>query len=468
MNPYEQIERIQQKIYMAERADRHLKVFGASSHKYQLSAPAPLKQIEAFEQTHGIRLPQAYRLFLEYIGNGGPGYAGSAAGPYYGIYPLGKNMQELFDEPQRYLKAECILHPKMTDEFWKALNSKIDNSNDLSDEEYDHARGKIFGGILPIGSQGCSYIHGLVLNGPYKGRVVNLDMDGQKPRFAFENDFLDWYERWLDEVISGDLIKDDPSWFGFTKGGTEESLLPEFINSADAEDKNDCLNGLLNKQKLKDDTVNQVEDLINDNPAHKTLLIQVLAKSSYAKAKPYLLALVSSDLLSVFQFVYFYAKDKAGEWLQVIEENIGRIHDAETLRYCAYLLKEANSNYGRLLAPFTKSSNDAVRLHAFYALGDAKDKKECIDVFIEGLNDSSNDVVRTTLQALAGFKDKRLPEHYKKLAERFPEDQDYILVNLNYRLAEFGLTIPGVLNQSVMPGTSQPPPAKKKWYQIWK
>src|SRR5262249_20705686 len=45
-------------------------------------------ELRAFEKEHGIRLPEDYRAFLRYAGNGGPGHGG--AGPDYGIYPLDK------------------------------------------------------------------------------------------------------------------------------------------------------------------------------------------------------------------------------------------------------------------------------------------------------------------------------------------------------------------------------------------
>jgi hypothetical protein len=68
--------------------------------------------------------------------------------------------------------------------------------------------------------------HGLVVTGPHTGRVVNFDQEcSGPPVFAFELDFLGWYERWLDEVIDGDLFQKGPSWFGYTRGGPESELL---------------------------------------------------------------------------------------------------------------------------------------------------------------------------------------------------------------------------------------------------
>ena len=427
------------KLIKAKKADKNLEVFGAETHKYYLNPPITEFEAEEFEQKFSIELPECYKAFITQTGNGG-------AGPYYGIYPLGENVDDFIDNMEIYLKNDCVIYPKMTDDYWESLTKKIyGDDDDISDEDYEKELGRIFGGILPIGTQGCTYIHGIVLNGQYKGRVVNLDMDGQKPRFAFEENFSDWYERWLDEVISGELIRPTPSSFGFCKGGSEEELLASYISSNDPDEKEDCLYGLLNKQKLKKATINQLEKLIDINTARNRILIQIICKSDYEKAKPYLIELINTDLLSVFQSIIWYAKDKSIEWLEIIENNIQRIEEPETFRFCTYILLETKKKFGKLILPFTKNSNEEIRTTAFYTLGKLKDKKNYVDTFIEGLNDSSNRVIHITLQALSGIKDDRLLEQYKILAEKYPVEKDYILVNLNHLLAEYGLT-----NQTVL------------------
>src|SRR5690348_6488288 len=67
-----------------DRRDPRRKVFGAGAHQYKLNPPLPVSVVEAFEGTHGISLPEDYRLFLTEIGNGG-------AGPCYGVLPFGKD-----------------------------------------------------------------------------------------------------------------------------------------------------------------------------------------------------------------------------------------------------------------------------------------------------------------------------------------------------------------------------------------
>ncbi|SEM45986.1 SMI1 / KNR4 family (SUKH-1) [Chitinophaga rupis] len=447
----EQVQRIKQKLPAAKKADRRLKVFGAESHKYTLNKPATAEEVTQFEQQYAIELPECYKAFLLQIGNGGNAHANSAAGPFYGIYPLGGNVDELiYDTVEKHLKNDCVIYPKMPDDYWAALTQKINDDDNLSDEDYENEKGRILGGILPIGSQGCSYLHGIILNGPYKGRVVNLDTDFQKPKFTYESNFLDWYERWLDEVISGQLMQEGPRWFGYSMGGSDDQLLKLFLSAKDEEQKADCLNGLLNKYTLQKEIVQNIEQQVfQHTPGINAQLLQILCKFDYEKAKPYLIELVKTDLLSVFQFVYWYAKDKSKEWAPVIEANISRIDDGETFRFCTYLLTEIQSNFGPLIIPFTEKKDENIRVTAFYTLGKLNNRKDFIAAFIKGLQDPSNHVIHSALQALSGVKDKRLLPYYKQLAEKFPVEQNYILSNLNYRLAEYGLTNVTVLRTIV-------------------
>lgn len=224
-NYTDQIQRIKEKLFEAKMADKNLKVFGADRHKYIINKPTTISEIEEIEKKYFIQLPECYKSFILYIGNGGISYKNSAAGPSYGIYPLGISMNELIVEnTEKYLFNDCIISPEMTDEYWNSLTKPILRlENSLSEEEYIKQEVKVFGGILPISSQGCSYLSGIVLNGVNKGRVVYLDIDLQKPIFSKEVNFLDWYEReWLDKIICGSLIpkekgRIEKKWYNFWK-----------------------------------------------------------------------------------------------------------------------------------------------------------------------------------------------------------------------------------------------------------
>ncbi|MEK7951504.1 SMI1/KNR4 family protein [Luteolibacter soli] len=211
-----QLQRITTKLAAARKADSDLKVFGATHHQYRINPPASEQDVLAFEQRYSIQLPACYRAFITSVGNGGTSFDAAAAGPFYGIFLLGENLNELVQRPELFLSQPAILQPEMTSEEWAAQIKRL-NEDGTPDQEYEEELGRIYSGILPIGSQGCSSLHALVLNGPHAGKVVNLNTDRDKPKFAFEQNFLDWYERWLDEVISGYLSRNDTVWFGYAK-----------------------------------------------------------------------------------------------------------------------------------------------------------------------------------------------------------------------------------------------------------
>jgi HEAT repeat protein len=181
---------------------RGLSCFGSESHGFRLNAPLPEADLQAFETKHHIRLPDGYRIFLEHAGNGG-------AGPYYGIFPLDKWNDFAGwvpdDRPDDFLARPCPLHPD------------LNPAPDWADR---------FGGVSPyqgtlsLGTQGCSYGMQLIVAGPYVGRVVYVDGDGNPPYVVREPDFLSWYERWLDELLQG--YKTD--WFGYGPGGGEDDF----------------------------------------------------------------------------------------------------------------------------------------------------------------------------------------------------------------------------------------------------
>lgn len=437
-----QIERIKRKLILAKSADKDLKVFGADSHQYTLGKTVSNDQILNFEKEYNLQLPEDYKAFLLHIGNGGVSYEDSAAGPGYGIFPLGKNIDEFVSaNAERYLKEECKLYLKMSDEFWMDLNKNIEENEDISNADFDLELGKIFSGLLPLGTQGCTYYHALVLNGELRGRVVNVDIDRQKPFFAFESGLLDWYERWLDEIIPEYIKANEPDLFRYTLGGLSDYILEVYFSTEDHEIKKECLKGILKKDKLDSETLSILEEQykLSSGEIQKDIL-QVLTKFDYERAKPYLIDFTKESLLAVFQFVFWYAKDKSTDWLKVIQSNTEHISDNETFSFCTYLLKEMKLDYGDIVVPFTANKSVDIRISAYYSLGQMGNKSNYTAVFIEGLKDSSNRVIHATLQALDGVEDKKLLKHYKRIAEKFPKEKDYILANLNHRLKTYGLT----------------------------
>ena len=448
----EQLERIQQKLAQAKAADKDLEVFGASSHKYHLNPPVTEAEVLAFEEKYGVSLPEDYRAFVQTIGDANAQKLETMAGPYYGLSAFGTQVDDLlYEGSEIYLKAPCALSPDMTQEEWEALSAPLETDEEELEEEgyvievednYIEECGKVFGGLLPLGSQGCAYYHALVLNGKYAGRVVNVNWDLLKPVFAFETNFLDWYERYLDEVISGQLMDKRPTWFGYHRGEPAEELLNEYEQTTDRKTQTDCLDGVYHKRPpLSEKVLDRIETLIALNNEDRDFLIEILSQSSYERAKPYLQTLVTKDPKKVFQYIWWYAQDHCADWVPAVKELLPTITDEETFNFATYLLTEATDDFEEDILPFTDNENHRIRLTAYYTLGTSKKKEQYIDTFIKGLQETDNDVLRTVIQAVSGIKDERLLPYYKQIAKRFSKDEDYILSNLKWALEPFGLTV---------------------------
>ena len=442
----EQLIRIQQKLAQAKAADKNLEVFGADAHQYHLNPPVSEAEVLAFEKKYGVQLPECYRAFMLTIGDAKAKKSDFIAGPYYGLYAFGTSVDSLlYEKIETYLKAPCNLSPDMTQEEWETLSDPLlssEEEEEEDDDKYFAERAKVFGGLLPLGSQGCTYEHALVLNGKYAGRVVNVDLDLAQPKFAFETNFLDWYERYLDEVISGQLIDDRPTWFGYHRGEPAEVLLNEYEHTTDRKTQTDCLEGVYHKKPpLEPALLDKIEKLIALDNQDRTFLIEILTQSSYEQAKPYLQDLVTKDPKKVFQFVWWYAKDHCADWVSVVKELLPTITDERTFDFATYLLTEGDDNFEEVILPFTDNENPQIRSTAYYTLGKSEKKEQYLDTFIKGLQETDTGVLCTVMQALSGVEDKRLLPYYKAIAKRFPEEKDYVLSNLEHRLTSFGLTI---------------------------
>ena len=443
----EQLLRIQQKLAQAKEADKNLEVFGADAHQYHLNPPVSEAEVLAFEKKYGVQLPECYRAFMLTVGDAKAKKSDFIAGPYYGLYAFGTSLDSLlYEKIETYLKAPCNLSPDMTQEEWETLSDPLlpseEEEEEEDDDKYFAERAKVFGGLLPLGSQGCTYEHALVLNGKYAGRVVNIDLELAQPKFAFEANFLDWYERYLNEVISGQLIDDRPTWFGYHRGEPAEVLLNEYEHTTDRKTQTDCLEGVYHKKPpLEPALLDKIEKLIALDNEDRTFLIEILTQSSYERAKPYLQDLVTKDPKKVFQFVWWYAKDHCADWVSVVKELLPTITDERTFDFATYLLTEGDDNFEEVILPFTDNENPQIRSTAYYTLGKSKKREQYLDIFIKGLQETDNGVLCTVMQALSGVENERLLPYYKAIAKRFPEERDYILSNLEYRLASFGLSI---------------------------
>ncbi|WP_420573244.1 SMI1/KNR4 family protein [Kordia sp.] len=207
MDYTKQIKRIKEKLAKAKKIDTSYNVFGARSHQYIIDTPATEKEVIQFEEKYNIKLPSCYRAFLTQIGNGGNHYknsitGNSAAGPDYGIYKLGSVFINCVANTELgYLQKDVFFTENTTFDMWDRAYEAI--SDDVTDDEFDEIEASMYAGILTIGHAGCSNFNGIVLNGTQRGRVINIyDELEYPPHYKEEKNFLDWYESWLNKIIS--------------------------------------------------------------------------------------------------------------------------------------------------------------------------------------------------------------------------------------------------------------------------
>ncbi|MEV0405088.1 HEAT repeat domain-containing protein [Actinoallomurus sp. NPDC050550] len=156
------------------------------SQRYVLKPALAEDAVIAFEERHGVRLPEEYRAFVTTLGNGG-------AGPYRGLEPL---------DPDRHHVSLMEGFPFHPEEFvgpaWTrghgpdALSCGTLWLNRQYDEEWRyHDPAEIW--TL------------LVVSGPGRGRMVVVEKDNDffDPIYHPARDFIAWYEDWLDREVSG-------------------------------------------------------------------------------------------------------------------------------------------------------------------------------------------------------------------------------------------------------------------------
>jgi NAD(P)-dependent dehydrogenase (short-subunit alcohol dehydrogenase family) len=87
-----------------------------------------------------------------------------------------------------------------------------------------------FPGAIGVVYRGCSDFTLLVVTGPGRGRLVEVNAEGFfAPHFHTDPDFLAWYERWLDFTLAGHR---DLTWFADQMAGDEVALVATLLNDA--------------------------------------------------------------------------------------------------------------------------------------------------------------------------------------------------------------------------------------------
>ncbi|MDR2967013.1 MAG: SMI1/KNR4 family protein [Methanobacteriaceae archaeon] len=344
MKDLNQVERIKIKLNLAKNTDSFFEVFGADSHKYRLDAPINIKEVEIFEKNYNISLPDGYKVFLTQIGNGGNEYnsvtGNSGTGPDYGIFKLGHKYHFMANPTSNYLEKPPFFNSKTTKEDWDKISENMPEN--IHDDEYVKELGRVYTGIFAIGFCGCCGFNGIMLSGEDTGRIVHItDEIEYCPQFAKEANFLDWYENWLDSIISGQRFKSGGPY------GTEEEHFARYANVENVY-KHDLVQYwkivALRYIKGFDSLSHEYMEKLWENyyiETDKTVnlyILNLLVKFDYENAKTELEKLYKSNALEFLKILHLYAKEKTSDWQNIIQKLQNETLSTEVTEYIKYVI----------------------------------------------------------------------------------------------------------------------------------
>lgn len=404
-----QVERIKNKIPRIAAQDPEYKTFGADQWNYQWPEPVNEQCVAEWEKQHSVALPREYRIYLRYIANGGPGFA-------YGLYPLEDT--RIYGDIQR----ESPIPLYMTQAQVDTLNAQRENP-DMVDDEY-----LFYDGLLVMMTEGCTYDIALVVNGKYRGRLIQTDSNEEFPfRFIFDHHFLDWYERWLDDFIAG------MSMSGFINSvpGNQQQLIEWFTHENIPQLRNAITFSLGRFPRLEAETVVLWENICRTE-SDPFLCEQALVR----------LIMIRADCVTNIIRLYL---NTPGRLQKSALNNLNlALQSGVDLEECiAPLLKlipglkggflfkaieairKTNHNHYMTFLPFIENQESISKRDILCALRQTTDfekyKNNFVELILPLFTAADMETVNWAIQLLYDVKDARVPPLVDKAASRFPE-----------------------------------------------
>ena len=409
------VKRILKLLEQAREKDPDFARFGAYSHQYKLAAPAGEEAIRKFEGQQGVRLPEEYRDFLTFIGNGG-------AGPYYGLYGLKALEDDLSDS--RGLRRcrsleEPVIYPKMSEEEWDRIVNP--ESRQKGEKVYPYT------GVLPIGTQGCTLMTGLMLTGPYRGQVVYYDNDFcGPPFFVREKGFLSWYERWLREVVAG--YNDEETGFGLNLDGNPGQLMELYEQTENPEERKEIIDSYYKFETLpgKQKTYFKQACAQETDMEVRMKLIKMLVRFHVPGMTKEIEKLweygAYAEAVSIITYEGTWEVKEA--WYEKIFEILPQLQGNGFRDAChtfGAMKDYPNVHAGRLKEALVREDLDRNdRIVLFHSIRDLKGKEEVLDYFLDYLSTEENPTMLIyAVWCTEGVKNQQLQELYVKLLDKY-------------------------------------------------
>lgn len=398
---------IKELVVMAGEIDKDRKIFGASTHKYQLRPTLTLAEVKAFEAKHQITLLEEHVFFLTQVGNGG-------AGPYYGLTTLEKLIG--MDEHATAVREEALIDQMLSKEQWKRMMDETEEDDDL----FDQAMERIYGSVLNIGTQGCSYDNLLMLNGSEKGKIVYIDWNlySDYPPYLTDMPFLDWYENYFEEIIQGNSVTS----YGYFRLGTEEELKAAYP-SANEEERHDILRSLYRFPTVGDGTISFIQQ--RDTEKLDAFRLELLLKFNETAAMEMFDSLLGGEnIAAAVACARRIPEHEKDSYYQTMTELLWD-KELQEKGDVIFFMKECSAFKGKDLLAFAmdETMEEDDRKTAVWAIGNAKDRMDYINEFILWMDEDAYWVAHAALQGMAHEQHPKLVEAYYRMWDRYHEDQ---------------------------------------------
>ncbi len=209
------VEKLKNKLFKLIDLDKSFEVFGSESHKYKLNPCLSEAEIQEFESSFQVTLPDEFRNFLLKIGNG-------VAGPGYGFLGLNiDNLMELKSSTSDFFAQSFCLQDE-----WNDLDLLKETNGSQASAYFDQ---KFIQGSIAIAEYGCGIQARLVITGAERGNIWIDDRtneggiyplnshcaaffhdDPDMDTYMYESveeskealSFDEWYENWLNRAIN--------------------------------------------------------------------------------------------------------------------------------------------------------------------------------------------------------------------------------------------------------------------------
>jgi len=169
------------------------------------------------EKELNVRFPESYRIFLTQIQNGGASDNLDKKGPYYGIYPIEKSIEEIqeweIDLSQPFPLTEDLEYAEQNQTDIQQVLDQYQNTSTIE-------------GSFPICEYGCGDFFRLVITGEKSGEVwVDSGLINDTGFYSLKVDILTFFENWLNrqiEILSDPTKKLVNAYYSFLEFGNNE------------------------------------------------------------------------------------------------------------------------------------------------------------------------------------------------------------------------------------------------------